>query len=100
MYLYRIVVINEQPHQIGHSMGSGHDSTTSSWALKLNARSMLIPPAPAPVLGNFIMFPTGVDGSAPNNYKFSSGSIAKFVERIEDASIYINICQHFGGCSR
>jgi len=44
-------------HELGHNFGSGHDSSGGA-------------------NGNFLMYPVSVDGSRPNNYKFSSQSLS------------------------
>lgn len=51
-------------HELGHNFGSDHDTDGGA-------------------NGNFLMYPIAVDGSRPNNYKFSSASLTTMTSVID-----------------
>ena len=60
----RAVTIVTISHELGHNFGSNHDPNTAACAPGVSGG------------GNFIMFFSAVDGSQPNNERFSTCSVA------------------------
>ena len=59
-------------HELGHNFGSDHDPNTFACA-------------PGGTDGNFIMYFSAVDGSRPNNNRFSTCSIANIRPVLESS---------------
>ena len=57
-------------HELGHNFGSDHDPNTAACA-------------PGGTDGNFIMYFSAVDGSRPNNNRFSNCSVANIRSVLE-----------------
>lgn len=79
-------------HELGHNFGMSHDDSCSSWCATQDASACSGGSVTSGNGGNYIMWPSAVDGSEDNNDLFSGCSRASAGARIlSDATCFIDL---------